>query len=125
MGGGEVHLLIVDDDADWRESLAEALAAQGHHVVAVGDGYEAIERFELSDGDFSAVILDVGLPELGGETTMATLRRLAADVPVIMVSGLTLSDGDVTRHRASADAFLSKPFSTSTLLDVIGRQSPG
>ena len=57
-------ILVVEDEPTLRETLAEALEADGFHVIAAADGREALTRFRTDAPDL--VLLDLMLPELGG-----------------------------------------------------------
>lgn len=80
-------VLVVDDDPDLRDALADALEAYGYEVVLASDGQDALEK--LAAGPLPAVVLlDVMMPRLGGE---AVVNRMRADpalarLPVIAIT---------------------------------------
>jgi CheY-like chemotaxis protein len=82
------RILIVEDDADVREALAEALSEDGTEVVVAVDGIDALAR--LHEGlRPSVILLDLRLPRLGGEGFLRELRAdpLFEHVPVITMTG--------------------------------------
>lgn len=103
------HILVVDDDPDIRNLLAEYLGAQGLHAVCAGDGRQM--RAALLSSPVHLIVLDLMLP---GEDGLALLRWLRdsewAPVPVLM---LTARGDDVDRIiglELGADDYLPKPF---------------
>jgi CheY-like chemotaxis protein len=109
------RILIVEDDADIRASLAEAMGDVGAEVVVAEDGADALER--LRQGARPAVILlDLRLPRLGGQEFLTELR---ADprfdhLPVItMTAGTSRAEGDDIVAR------LRKPFDLDDLRRIV------
>jgi DNA-binding response OmpR family regulator len=82
-----VRILVVDDDADFREVLAIGLAGVGHIVLQVADGVQALAYLRARPVD--AVLLDLQMRGLSGEDFLAACRRTPrrASVPVALVSG--------------------------------------
>jgi CheY-like chemotaxis protein len=110
------RILIVEDDTDIRESLADAMRDLGAEVVVAADGVAALER--LRDGACPAVILlDLRLPRLSGQEFLARLRAdlRFEHVPVItMTAGTSKADGDDIVAR------LRKPFDVDDLREIVG-----
>jgi CheY-like chemotaxis protein len=109
------RILIVEDDADVRQALADALRDAGLAVEVAGDGVEGLER--LRGGPVpSLVLLDLRLPRLGGADLLRAMRDDEAyeHVPVItMTAGPEpMEDGDVVAH-------LHKPFDLDDLLQIV------
>jgi DNA-binding response OmpR family regulator len=107
------RVLLVDDDRELCQMLAEYLDAEHFDVKSVHDGGDAL--VELNAGSFEIVILDVMLPSVGG---LDVLRRLGAayTTPILM---LTARGDDVDRIvglELGADDYLSKPFNPRELV---------
>lgn len=106
------YVLVVEDDPALRELYRSALRTAGYSVVAVEDGIDALRRVERRVPD--AVVLDLGLPRLGGRDVQRELRSRpdTQQVPIIVVSGTDTSDlrpGDyacVLQKPINADALL-------------------
>jgi CheY-like chemotaxis protein len=104
----------VEDEADLRDSLAEALGESGVDVAVACDGLDALER--LRAGLVPSVILaDLKMPRLGGEAFVAAIREEPrwSDIPVItMTAGIDEPATPVAAH-------LEKPFDFGDLLAII------
>ena len=88
----ERYVLVVEDDPTLRELYRSTLRAAGYAVVAVADGLDALRRVEHEPPD--AVVLDLGLPRLGGRDVQKELRSSPATryIPIVVVSGSDTSD---------------------------------
>ena len=109
-----MHILVVEDDAAVRDSLARTLRFEGYQVDIAGDGLAALDAVRTGEPD--ALILDVSMPRLDG---LEACRRLRADGVVVPVLMLTARDsvGDrVAGLDAGADDYLVKPFALQELL---------
>jgi len=109
-----VRILVVEDDAAVRDSLARTLRFEGHQVEIAADGVQALESVRAAEPD--AMILDVSMPRLDG---LQTCRRLRADGVILPILMLTARDsvGDrVAGLDAGADDYLVKPFALQELL---------
>lgn len=107
-------VLVVDDDADIRESLAFALELDGYHVAVARNGLEAWEL--LGQLTPSLVLLDLGMPVLDGAGLLARIRgdaRLRC-LPVVVVTAFTTLAAEV---RALASGCLHKPFDLGKILE--------
>ena len=109
----EARVLLVDDDRELCQMLAEYLNAEHFEVKSVHDGGDALA--ELQAGDFEILILDVMLPSVGG---FDVLRKLGASygTPILM---LTARGDDIDRIvglELGADDYLSKPFNPRELV---------
>jgi len=117
-------VLVVDDDAEIRESLVEVLEERGYHAVAAANGQQALAT--LHGGTRPAVILlDMMMPVMDGPTFRACLRRepeLAA-IPVVVISAH--QDVEENARRLGATAALSKPISFRELLEMMKRFCTG
>src|SRR5687767_13533973 len=92
----ERPILVVDDDADMRDSLTELLQEEGFIVATASSGLEALKR--LSDGMRPVLILlDVMMPGMTGFEVLARVRMDAslAGIPVTIMSGTHQTDGSV------------------------------
>jgi len=115
---GSGTVLLVDDEETVRGIGAEMLKELGFSTVTASDGREAIEIFN-STPDIAFVILDLTMPHLDGEECFRELRRLKADVRVIMSSGY--NEQEVTRKFAGKGlaGFIQKPYMLSTLKEAV------
>lgn len=108
------RLLLVDDDSQLTEMLAEYLQPEGMTVTAVGSGTQGLSRAQQDEYDL--IVLDVMLPGLSGFDVLRRLREGGVQSPVLM---LTARGDDVDRIvglEMGADDYLSKPFNPRELL---------
>jgi CheY-like chemotaxis protein len=115
------RVLVVDDDADTVEVLAELLEDAGYEVAVATDGIEALVALYWSPRP-DAVLLDLWMPVVPGGDVLEQLRRDAtfADVPVVLLTAAPVPDS----LRCAANATLSKPFDLSTLLALLEQLVP-
>jgi len=110
--GGQVKVLIVDDDADLLDVTTYALRRDGFEVVVATDGQQALARWEAERPDL--VLLDVTLPGLNGFEVCRQIRQ-ASDTPIIMLSARTGEEDIVRGLTLGADDYVTKPFSPKQL----------
>lgn len=108
-------LLLVDDDQDLRESLAEQLTLYDEfQTVEQGTARDAISY--LADNQVDMIILDVGLPDMDGREVCKRLRKQGLTIPIIMLTGMDSDADSVLGLDAGANDYVSKPFSFTVLL---------
>ena len=105
----QTRVLVADDTDSVRALFRKLLTADGHEVIAVSDGAQALEAVQKHHPD--VVLLDVGMPHLDG---LEVCRRLKTDpatrlTPVVLVTGLSDMSDRIKGIEAGADEFLSKP----------------
>lgn len=104
------EILIVDDEANLRKTLAEILSARGYSVRQADDGSSAIELLREATPDL--IFSDWKMPQVGGEKLLQYLRgepRLAA-IPVIVITAFGSSHSAIEAVRLGAYDFVTKPF---------------
>ena len=110
-------MLIVEDDDDLRGLIGAALGDAGYAAVEAADGAEALAACEQRDPD--VILLDLGLPRLGGQAFADAYRRRLGRAKLIVMTGA--ESGGETSARMHASVFLSKPFDLDQLLDAVKR----
>ena len=108
-----MRVLVVDDDAAVRDSLARTLRFEGHEVATACDGQDALDQVRAAEPD--AMILDVSMPVLDGLETCRRLRAGGVHVPVLMVTARDSVGDRVAGLDAGADDYLVKPFASQEL----------
>jgi DNA-binding response OmpR family regulator len=108
------RVLIIEDETPIRTALADLLASEDYRVLTAADGESGLKRALAEKPDL--ILLDVMLPRLDGFALCAELRRLANDVPVLMITAKGQIEDRVEGLDAGADDYLIKPFSTEELL---------
>ena len=111
----KTSILVVEDDAELRAHYQLALKAAGYHVVAVDDGLAALRHLE--EGVPDAVVLDLGLPRVGGRDVYRelTANPATAHLPIIIVTGSTLTE----REAEEFSCVLRKPLHAEALIHEI------
>ncbi|HTO97707.1 MAG TPA: response regulator [Myxococcales bacterium] len=118
------RVLVVDDNEDALEMLAEVLRAAGHEVRGAADGPSALEL--ASEFRPEVAVLDLGLPLMDGYELASRLRlQLGGFCPVLVALSGYGQESDRARSTAAGFALhLVKPLETSELLAAIDRQMP-
>ncbi len=114
-GDDRPRVLVVDDNRDMREYIADLL--RRHYVVDTAvDGLDALDRVEAAVPDL--VVTDVMMPRLDGFGLLEALHRSpdTTSVPVLMVTARAGEDGAAEGLEAGADDYLTKPFTSRELL---------
>jgi two-component system, cell cycle response regulator len=107
--GAAGRVLIVDDARVVRAVVARCLTGAGYHTEEAADGAEALRR--LATGSYDVVITDLRMPQLGGLELLASVKRLAPTVEVIILTGTHAQDMScaVKALRLGAHDYLTKP----------------
>jgi two-component system, OmpR family, KDP operon response regulator KdpE len=106
-------ILVVDDEPPIRRLLRTSLTAQGYDVLEATGGQEAIDAVEREKPDL--VILDLGLPDLGGIEVIRVVRQRTS-VPIIVLSVRDDERGKVEALDLGADDYVTKPFGVDELV---------
>ncbi len=114
-GGRGPTVLVVDDEPAVLSIAADLLEHAGYRVLSAGDGCEALERAEAHLTELAAVVLDMSMPRQGGVETLAALRRLRPDLPVLLASGYADESFDARLRTGPGVAFVQKPFAGAEL----------
>ncbi len=114
-------ILVVDDEVVVRELATEALQSVGFNVLTAQDGAEAVIMFRQHAKDVRAVILDLTMPNMDGLEAFSELRRIRANVPVILSSGYNEQDATERFAGKGLAGFLHKPYRVDDLLDIVCR----
>jgi PAS domain S-box-containing protein len=111
-GGGDEHILVVEDRRELRDLMSAALEAAGYTVTTAADGIEALA---LAEGrPFDLVVTDVVMPRLGGKALVRALREAHPGVRALFVSG-HLEHASDRSALAQSERLLRKPFALADL----------
>ncbi len=116
--GQHERVLIVDDEAEILHSTAEILRQYGYDVLAAHSGEEALRLYQEFGENIALVLLDLFMPGLSGQETLAQLRQINPAVKVIIASGYILP-ADKEANSLKAAGYLEKPFTRAELLHLI------
>jgi DNA-binding response OmpR family regulator len=124
-GDGGPVVLLVDDDAAVRRSVAEGLELEGFDVVLASGGRAALAAVEAVTP--AVVVLDLSMPDLDGLEVLRRLRESGRDVPVCILSARDEVDDRVRGLEAGADDYVVKPFALEEVaarLHALLRRAP-
>jgi len=118
-------VMVVEDEPSFVEALTIGLNREGFRVVAVTDGFEALQRFDDVSPDI--VLLDVMLPKLSGIDVCRQLRK-RSQVPIIMVTAKGAEIDTVVGLEVGADDYITKPYRMREVIArmrAVLRRAPG
>ena len=107
-------VLIIDDEAEIRESLQTLLEFEGYEVEAAANGVQGLSK--LGDRPFDLVLLDLALPDRNGLDLLPEIRALDPQISVIMITAYGTVEDAVRAMQSGAANFLQKPWDNEKLL---------
>ena len=113
MNAAPIRILVVDDEPPIRKLLRMGLTAQGYEVLEAPNGKTAMALLEQKP---SIVILDLGLPDIGGLDLLQRLRQHDRGLPIVVLSSREDEAGMVAALDLGADDYVTKPFGMAELL---------
>jgi CheY-like chemotaxis protein len=115
------HKVLVVDDSKLMRKMFEVMLRQ-YALVYAADGREALDRLR-EHGDIDLILLDINMPNMTGLEFLAAMRSdpANAETRVIIISTEGREEDTARGLEAGADAYISKPFRTEQILDVISR----
>lgn len=116
----DARILVIDDEANIRETLRLALETEGYVVETAADGPEGLGKFGTGEG-WDLVLLDQRMPALEGTEVLRRLYDTNHSVPVILLTAYGSINLTAEVLGAGARAFLTKPITPAQLRDVVGR----
>jgi DNA-binding response OmpR family regulator len=117
-----LRVLIVDDDQDHAESVADILEMRGYAVALAASGEQGIAQFR--ERDFHIVLMDVKLPGMNGVETFAEFRRIRPGARVLMMTGFSVEALLAEAVGNGALGVLRKPFAIAELFETLERVKP-
>ena len=117
------HLLITDDDPDFRSSLAQLLSRRGFKPLEAASGREALDV--IQSRQVSLMMVDMHMPEMTGLETLAEIHRLQIQLPSILMSAQL--DNRIVKEAADLvgqENVLAKPFPIRVLDTMLQRLLP-
>jgi len=123
IGHGET-VLVVDDELAVRELTQQTLETFGYHTLSASNGAEALAVLAGNPSGIDLVLTDMMMPVMDGAALAAEMSVVYPGMPIVAASGLN-ANGGVARSRAwGVRHFLSKPFTTQTLLEAVHASLP-
>jgi two-component system nitrogen regulation response regulator NtrX len=113
------HILIIDDEAGIRDTLAMIFEYEQHQVTTAESGIEGVKLAQDSDTTIDCVLLDVKMPGMDGLEALEKLKEVRPEVPVIMISGHGTIETAVEATKRGAFDFVEKPPDRQRLLLLV------
>jgi CheY-like chemotaxis protein len=118
-----LRVLLVEDDDDNRELMAEVLAASGYEVLSAASGQDGLKT--LAEHSVDVVVTDVGMPGMGGLEMARAAKTIAPQVPVVIVTGWAEREDIAQARGREVDAVLIKPVDPDALTQAVSDVARG
>lgn len=115
-GGGDETILLVDDEEPIRTFASAALRRFGYRVVTGASGEEALEVITRTGEKIALIILDLGMPGMGGQKCLQEIRKNNPSAKVLIASGYTMNGQVKKTMEAGAAGYIGKPYRINVLL---------
>ena len=102
----DFKILIVDDEKDFLDVMSAFLKAKGYSVQTAENGYKAIDLIKENRPDL--VLLDIVMPDFDGIDTLKEIRRIAPELPVVMITAHASTKGIIEAIENGASGFIKK-----------------
>jgi DNA-binding NtrC family response regulator len=112
------RILVLDDNRDLAENLAEIIADRGDEAVIAGDEHRALAL--VAERRFDVLVSDLRMPRMSGAHVLREVRRIDPGLPAIVVTALGEADGLGAAEREGLFALLPKPVPIARLLALLG-----
>ena len=116
------RVLVVDDDRDHAESVADLLGMRGHAVTVAYSGEAGLAMFR--DSEFDVTLMDVQLPGMNGMQTFIELNKVRPGAKIIMMTGFSVEHLLAQATEDGAGGLLHSPFAEGELLAAVERVKP-
>jgi len=113
------RILVVDDEPQVAEYLAEAIRGAGYEAMVALDGTEALDVLEATQVD--GVFLDLVMPGLSGLAVLAQIRKRHPHLPVVIISGNAVEGIAAKADELGAVAVLAKPTALAEVRGILSR----
>jgi len=117
--GGSGTILVVDDEPSVRDVAHQMLSRSGYKVLQAASGEEALASFKERKGDIDLVLLDLGMPGMGGKACLGEVRRLDPDARVLVASGYIQYELTDELQSLGALGMVSKPYRKADILKAV------
>ena len=110
-------ILIVDDSQELLEIMCEYLETCGYTVHMTTESKEALRL--IAAAEYDVVVSDIHMPEMDGLELMARIKNKHPGLPVVLITGYSVSEARKIAMEKGADAFVEKPFHMKEIIDVV------
>jgi len=110
-------ILIVDDNLELCETIADIFGEKGYTVDMANNGAEAEKKF--AEKFFNVTLLDINLPDVEGTELLARLKKVHPETEVIIITGYASLDSSVTAVCEGAAAYVIKPLAMNDVIAIV------
>ncbi len=114
-------VLVVEDDSDLREALCDTLKLAGYQVESAWDGRSALEIVNQRKDDLGLIVSDIQMTPMDGVSLLKRVKRVCADVPVLLMTAYGTIEQAVATLREGASDYMVKPFEAKVLVNMVSR----
>ena len=119
LAGGDEVILVVDDEDNLRAVAREILGQKGYQVWLASQGEEALEVYQERGGEIGLVLLDLGMPGMGGRRCLQKIMAMDPQARVLVTSGYAQEGLARELIQDGARGFVGKPFRAAELLRAV------
>lgn len=113
------EILVVDDDPQMREDIAEMLSKEGYNLTTVGSGEEALKM--IQEKDFDVVLTDLMMPGISGMDVLREIKKIKPRTRVIIITAFATIESAVEAMKMGASDYISKPFKINEVQVTVKR----
>lgn len=113
-------VLIAEDDDDNFFYLRVSIKAFDFNIIRARNGREAVQMVK-ENKDLSLVLMDLKMPGMDGYEATRQIKEINPALPVVAVTAYALAGDEMKTIKAGCDAYISKPFSRESILEIIGK----
>ena len=113
-------MLVIDDEPIVRNLAKHSLERYGYGVLLAEDGARGVEIFRRDANRIECVVLDLTMPVMSGEETLAHLQEVRSDIPVVLSSGYSEVHAVRRFEGKGLAGFLQKPYKPAALVEKVG-----
>ncbi len=114
--GGTETILVIEDEEMLRQLVESILTSNGYTVITADDGESGVETFRTNRDRIAAVISDLGLPKLGGQEVVGTIKELDPKANIVIASGYIAPHSRTELENLGVKAFIQKPYMKQEIL---------
>ena len=125
MANGKKKVLVVEDNADWRDLLTMIIRRSGYDVVTAGTGTEGIRQASMTHPDL--ILMDLGLPEISGDEATVHIKADPATkhIPVVIQTAFGSGPNAKRAIEAGAAEIMHKPISIADIHKLLSKYLSG